>query len=59
MKKLRRKLNLPCNLQFRRQNKEHKEGVETSPEILLVYRAHLVMIAHKISSADTLYKGAK
>jgi hypothetical protein len=27
--------------------------VETSPEILLVYRAHLVMIGHYILAADT------
>jgi hypothetical protein len=33
--------------------------VETSPEMLLVYRAHLVMIAHKILAAYTRHKGVK
>jgi hypothetical protein len=33
--------------------------VETSPEILLVYRAHLVMIAHKILADSTWRKGVK
>jgi hypothetical protein len=33
--------------------------VKTSPEILLVYRAHLVMIAHKILAACTQRKGVK
>jgi hypothetical protein len=33
--------------------------VETSPEILLVYRAHLVMIAHKILAASTPRKDVK
>jgi hypothetical protein len=33
--------------------------VETSPEILLICRSHLVMIVHKISAADTLFKGVK
>jgi hypothetical protein len=33
--------------------------VEISPEILFVYRAHLVMIVHKISAADTLCKAIK
>jgi hypothetical protein len=33
--------------------------VETSPEIFLVYRAHLVMMAHKILAASTLRKGVK
>jgi hypothetical protein len=33
--------------------------VETSPEILLIYRTHLVMIVYKISAADTWCKGAK
>jgi hypothetical protein len=33
--------------------------VETSPEIFLVYRAHLVMIVHKISAADILCSGTK
>jgi hypothetical protein len=32
---------------------------ETSPEILIVYRAYQVMTAHKILAADTRYKGAK
>jgi hypothetical protein len=32
--------------------------VETSPEILLIYRAHLVMIVHIIFAADTRCKGA-
>jgi hypothetical protein len=32
---------------------------ETSPEILLIYRAHLTMTAHKISAADMLCKGVK
>jgi hypothetical protein len=32
--------------------------VETSPDILLVYRVHLVMIPHKISATDMLCKGA-
>jgi hypothetical protein len=33
--------------------------VETSPEILLVYRARLLMIAHKILAAYTQRKGVK
>jgi hypothetical protein len=33
--------------------------VETSPEILLVYRAHLVMIADNILAASTRRKGVK
>jgi hypothetical protein len=33
--------------------------VETPPEILLVYRARLVMIAHKILAAHTRHKGVK
>jgi hypothetical protein len=32
---------------------------EISPEILLVYRTHLVMVAHKILAADTWCKDAK
>jgi uncharacterized membrane protein len=35
------------------------DQVETSPEILLVYRAHLVMIAHKILAASTRRKSVK
>jgi hypothetical protein len=33
--------------------------VNTSPEILLSCRAHLVMAVHKISAADMLCKSAK
>jgi hypothetical protein len=33
--------------------------VKTSPVILLIYTAHLVMTVHKISAANTLCKGAK
>jgi hypothetical protein len=33
--------------------------VRTSPEILLVYRAHLVMIIQNIGAADMLCKGVK
>jgi hypothetical protein len=33
--------------------------VKTSPEILLVYRAHIVMIVHKILTANTRWKGVK
>jgi hypothetical protein len=33
--------------------------VETSPEILLVYRTHPVMIVHKIFAGDTWCKGVK
>jgi hypothetical protein len=33
--------------------------VETSPEIVLVCRAHLVTIAHKILAAHTRRKGVK
>jgi hypothetical protein len=33
--------------------------VESSPEILLVYRAHLETIVHKILAADTRCKGVK
>jgi hypothetical protein len=33
--------------------------VENSPEILLAYRAHLVMIVHKLLAADTWCKGVK
>jgi hypothetical protein len=33
--------------------------VESSPEILLVYRTHLVMNVHKILAADTRCKGVK
>jgi hypothetical protein len=33
--------------------------VETSPEILLVYRANLVITVHEITAADTLYKDVK
>jgi hypothetical protein len=33
--------------------------VEFSPEILLVCRAHLVMIVHKILAVDTRLKGVK
>jgi hypothetical protein len=33
--------------------------VETSPEILLIYRAHIVMIVHKILAVDTRHKGVK
>jgi hypothetical protein len=33
--------------------------VEIPPEILLIYRIHLVMIVHKISAAGMLSKGAK
>jgi hypothetical protein len=32
---------------------------KTSPEIFLIYRAHLVMIVHKISATDTWCNGAK
>jgi hypothetical protein len=32
------------------------DQVRTLPEILLVYRAHLEMTAHKISAIDTLCK---
>jgi hypothetical protein len=32
--------------------------VEPKPEILLIYRANLVLTAHKISAPDTLHKGA-
>jgi hypothetical protein len=33
--------------------------VETSPEILLIYRSHLAMIAHKISAANTWCEAIK
>jgi hypothetical protein len=31
---------------------------KTSPEILIIYAAHLIMSAHKISAADALCKSA-
>jgi hypothetical protein len=33
--------------------------VETSPEMLFVHRVHLVMIVHKLSTANALFKCAK
>jgi hypothetical protein len=44
---------------------EHLQGngpicqVEISPEILLIFIAHLAMTVHKISAADTRCKGVK
>jgi hypothetical protein len=39
--------------QFNSQGNGPVGQVDTSPEILLVYTAHLVMIAHKILAAST------